>query len=772
MIENNYPSFSLLFASNKGGVSFSTSADTYYRGYTEQDELFQINNDFYRYRYFYSNAYISRLSNESDIIGYYVGDGSTLSEFTNNYGDRDYEKREIELFLTIYQQTRDYYYRVLLNKSFIQEGDYKLYEKLFISFFAIERFLNSKIENIHDPDYFNSTDIYNFLESYGLGVLNDEKYNFILGERDYKLNIVKLFNELVKLKGSRDVISVLLRVFEVGDFEAEIRKFLIYEETDYNNGIKDSEGTIKFIEVPYFSDNGSREIFAARPSAVNYRDFLRDDIYWDADEVTEEALLDIGLDVSETKYLSLTLSENIYKKYTLSRYVMSTIDYLQSNLLKGTDPVLCDTKLDAGELFGTVATEISIGSYFEAIKVIYKAILKLYGIDSNIASIGEINTGLFYGINESSNWASSIDSLLNSYISDYSNIDDEFNISWRATDINGAAAVPASFNKYNVYKEASDWINYDNRIEGNLNIFYKKYNYAQKTEVAKQLENSLFSTHKTSYGKQDVANEYQNSGSYILETFDNLNLLRIDNTNNDLWLHILGQYWNDNYDLPTSSTYDPTGSNINYRDLYYFAIEKIMKFPVDYFDGLLSPYRNPELYHNEAFIDFANNIFQNIYITDNNPIYIDTSAYIPPADLALSTGNYLDEALSIIDGTYADGIPESGSDAMRELILEYTEKLLVLIDGLQSLFSSEAYMQWSLSLKDQEEATLQFVQTSVEIFLSYTTELYYTTYKKKYDSISEITPLAERVEHRLESTKMDMVFYDEKLNIELTEGDE
>ena len=25
-------------------------------------------------------------------------------------------------------------------------------------------------------------------------------------------------------------------------------------------------------------------------------------------------------------------------------------------------------------------------------------------------------------------------------------------------------------------------------------------------------------------------------------------------------------------------------------------------------------------------------------------------------------------------------------------------------------------MQWSLSLKDQEEATLQFVQTSVEVF--------------------------------------------------------
>jgi hypothetical protein len=200
-----------------------------------------------------------------------------------------------------------------------------------------------------------------------------------------------------------------------------------------------------------------------------------------------------------------------------------------------------------------------------------------------------------------------------------------------------------------------------------------------------------------------------------------------------------------------------------------------MKFPVDYFDGLLSPYKNPELYHNEAFVNLTNTIFENVYITDNNPIYVNiNSSYSVPEDLALSEeSNYLDEALSIINEEYNEGsLPASGSEEMRELILEYTEKILALIDGLQSLFSSEAYMQWSLSLKDQEEATLDFVQATVEIFLSYTTELYYTTYKKRYDSLSEIFPLAEKINHRLEANKMDLVFYDEKLNIELIEGDE
>jgi hypothetical protein len=424
MLQTSFPNRNIIFENNRGGISFSSSIDVFYRNYRENDNLFKISADFYRYKYFYSNVYISRMSNESDIIGYYVGDSSVLSKFTNNYGAKDYQKKEIELFLKIYQETRNYYYRVLLNKSFIQEEQYKLYERLFISFFAIERFLNSKIENIHDPDYFNSRDIFNFLESYGLGVLNDEKYNFIIGGKDYKLNIVKLFNELVKLKGSRNVINVLLRVFEIGDMEAEIKKFLIFEQTDYDdvNGMKQGEGKVKFIEVPYFSDNGSREIFSALVSGTVYDEFLSDDIYWDPNEVPEKVLLDIGLDVSETKYLSLTLSENIYKKYILSRYMMSTIDYIQEKLVDNTgSTVLYDTKLETQDLFGVI-NPVSIASHFEAIKVMYKALLRLYSEDSDlIDGEGNWNVGVELPTTEPENpeigdqWFDTLTSTLYTY---------------------------------------------------------------------------------------------------------------------------------------------------------------------------------------------------------------------------------------------------------------------------------------------------------------------------------------------------------------------
>ena len=183
------PGKEFLFQTNKNGISYSLNAYNLYLIYDEGEELFQLPEVYQRYNNFYGNMYIARSLNESDIIGYYVGDSTTSTEFIHNYGQFDYQKMEIYNFLAIYKSTRDYYYKVLLNKSFIQEDEYMLFEKLFISFVAIERFLNSKIENLRDPDFFNATDIYNFLESYGLGVLNAERYNFVIGGKDYKLNI-------------------------------------------------------------------------------------------------------------------------------------------------------------------------------------------------------------------------------------------------------------------------------------------------------------------------------------------------------------------------------------------------------------------------------------------------------------------------------------------------------------------------------------------------------------------------------------------------------
>jgi hypothetical protein len=205
-----------------------------YKTYLEEfDSVFLVSSSFTNYKYFYGNVYNARISSESDIIGYYIGDNTEASAFTLNYGSTETDLFEIESFLDIYKTSRDYYYKVLLNKSFIQDSEYKLYEKLFIAFLSIERFLTSKIDNVHDLDFYNARDIYNFLESYGLGILN--RFDFFLGIKDYKLNIIRNYNELIKKKGSKDVIDVLLKIFDLGNVKIEIKKFILLEQTRQNS---------------------------------------------------------------------------------------------------------------------------------------------------------------------------------------------------------------------------------------------------------------------------------------------------------------------------------------------------------------------------------------------------------------------------------------------------------------------------------------------------------------------------------------------------------
>jgi len=82
------------------------------------------------YPYFYSNAYQAHRADESEIIGYYAGD----DYISNGYGVDTIDKLEIANFLSIYKTTRDYYYMVLLNEAFVNDSEYKTYEKFFICF--------------------------------------------------------------------------------------------------------------------------------------------------------------------------------------------------------------------------------------------------------------------------------------------------------------------------------------------------------------------------------------------------------------------------------------------------------------------------------------------------------------------------------------------------------------------------------------------------------------------------------------------------------------
>ena len=86
----NYDS---LFKVNKKDISYLDTINNLYKAYKENKELFVVDKSFDRYKYFNNNIYMSRISDESDIIGYYIGDNTVNTSFINNYGYKDYQKR-------------------------------------------------------------------------------------------------------------------------------------------------------------------------------------------------------------------------------------------------------------------------------------------------------------------------------------------------------------------------------------------------------------------------------------------------------------------------------------------------------------------------------------------------------------------------------------------------------------------------------------------------------------------------------------------------------
>jgi len=1053
----NYDKIAILETNRVENISYLASLNNLYKSYEETEEVFEIETSL-RYKYLFSNMYMSRISDESDIIGYYVGDNSELSSFTNNYGFYDYQKIEIQKFLEIYKITRDYYYKVLLNKSFIQDDTYFLYEKLYIAWVAIERFLTSKIENLKDLDMLNDTDIYNFLESYGLGVLN--QYDFFLGSKDYKVNIIKNFTNLNKLKGSKDVIDLLARMFDVGDVLVNINKFLLVDEVEltYENGVnfnlsindgdivindesidikvydedriyyyneefvdadgeelttpttdyifdeenyklydinmveksfvtrstipsaneqgynaltiyfnevtelfylgttpktytnvsivsdlpvnivngdifyivskgkfyrknnsglevisaaeyipsiieknagikldtqslsyarlrkydgfifytgdnsnnslelkqyffinnrlsnisfkilndfpkekyminvpwkriliktgrltskdierktsmlyyykgenlnndkifleldnyflsyfnynlskdllltlqkssKENNQSFKFIEVPYTSDNGSREINNNLRIGTGYNNFLevnefeKIDPYWTKENVPEELLKEIGLDAAETKYLSLIISENIYRQYVISRYVLSTIEYLDTFLFDNDESIVDLIQIESG-LFQSQ----SLYNYYSIIKVLFKTVLKLFsqkinGEDPEVSNLFK----KYYGINSTTNW-SFLETYLADRINNFDSIKNDFLKDKVKTTL--AGSILQDYNKFNIYiKEDNNFINFERDFPlGGNNLLYRKDKVDEDSlkilnNVSNILANSLFSTHKLN---SDISQ--QNSGQYVLELLENLNWIRIsgslaaENKNStrdqNMFSYFLSKYYDNNYDARNL----PTG--VDRSNIYFDIVEKIIKFPIDMIDGLLhESFSIENINRNKDFIDLATGIFENVYMV--NAVNGKDPAFTTPISFTSADVNtFLEQALNILDGTNNGVLLSTLLDSeLDELILNYSEKLISTINSLTSIFSAEVFMKIKFSLKDSEQETLEFVRQAIELFLSYTSQLYSSKFVKEYKTVSESPLLSEVIKHKLTQTRADYVLYDEKLEI-------
>lgn len=302
--------------------SFADNINTAYKTYTDNNPVTSLGDNLI-YPYLYANAYHARISNQSDIIAYYYGD-NIISE---GYGRKSYQIQEIYLFLDLYTKIRNIYYKVWLNKSFITEDEYPAYEKFMISAFTIEKFLDEKIENIHNLDFFDETDVKNFLISYGLKELT-EKEQFV-GQFDMQFNIVKNFNELVRNKGSRRIVSILNDILDSEAYDIEVKKYLLLRTFEKDQL---TSGEYRFLELNYDSSNMLLDIMQNIESAVRYELFVVDDPYWKSDVVTQKDLENIELNTEVSKYIGLTIRNNIATSYIITRYILSIMSILDESL--------------------------------------------------------------------------------------------------------------------------------------------------------------------------------------------------------------------------------------------------------------------------------------------------------------------------------------------------------------------------------------------------------------------------------------------------------
>lgn len=291
------------------------------------------------FKYRYTNPYMCRRGAESELIVYYSGD----NYISNGYGQYSYQKSEISQFIGIFKETREYFYRVLLNEAFVHEEEYGAYEKTFLTFLAVMRFMDAKLDTIRDIETFTRDDIENFLTTFGLGSLAKIlDVSVFLNSEAYSKALIRRYIELMQNKGSREVINVLQEVFSLNTTELVIYKNILVGEKNIDESIKlegdgiykvkDPESkTYKFIKVDYDTTNQLQTIIENVKDSLALNITTASDKYWDSENTPDELLEDLGLNTSSTKYIIPEVSNEFALAYVNTRILFEIVDFIFKN---------------------------------------------------------------------------------------------------------------------------------------------------------------------------------------------------------------------------------------------------------------------------------------------------------------------------------------------------------------------------------------------------------------------------------------------------------
>ena len=877
----------------------------------------------------YTNPYVIHNSRESDIIRYMAG-----PIYENRYGSNQSQKKEIEYFLELYEETRNYYYMKLLNKSFVHDEYYDEYEKYFIMLYTIERFISYKIDLIRDIDYFDETDIHNFLLTYGLDKLDSSAVFY--KQDDYKLEIIRNFTQLVKNKGTTDVVRTLLKIFNGNDAEIEIGKYMLsdvstgtattspsyipdnstilisnninnkdivkakkselsfyYDETANSKYImvqKDSTNirkidvtksgltlsdqesleydvvqqndtdlvllkitnphtvtvfyyplgsfkneqqydalshNLQFIEIPYNTDNETKDVINRLSTAKDYNAFTEHDQYWDNSSLTESTLSSFNINTAPTKYSTFDYSLNISEFIVKSRYALELAEYLferakininnnNEHTLNNTSDIFNNLVIET-DLLPNLNSILTVDKYLRVIRLVYKTIVLSYmkSIYATYPTNENITLNKL-GINRNANFVT----LMSNIQTRIGNIRDEnyefdkylSNILEYVKNNNTDASTKTTLFKNNYWPNAfytyTKYKDNENATIKEINVFSKyKMESTNFADTLTTLDYSFSpwsideSTNKPIDDTRRIhllfneANDNtiaRNSFNKIAEYLEGINYISLMNTERDLF---------EEEQKENSSTYIPnlafsyllhelSRNNIseaNDSNIYTNLTEKILKIPYDYLLGFNNPsyhFDYKSMNFNNITAIFIEEMFKTFFTVDKNDnstlntfdLKIDGEDY-----KFIKENNLLDFVINDIISDINDNdteyiisynnISPATDPETSTLLNEHILKLIELCENLGDILSSQPLMQVYYQFSEEMKNTIDFLTAALRLFISYTSEISEVRATQKYQSDAENVIPVDQYYGVYTNTVADVLYYDEQIIYTKSGGD-
>lgn len=734
-----------------------------------------------------TNPYYARKARESDIIQYASGTyedydyGDAVSTENNKY----IENKEIELFMEIYQETRDYYYARLLNKSFVHDDFYNNFEKFFIAFYAVERFISAKIDVIHDIDHFDSADISNFLKSYGLDVLDASAtfYNQDL----YKLNIIKEFKNLIKNKGTSKVTEYLMKIFNGKNSEIKINKYLLAEisgnssdatandnynitystknnffysyyndssktEYDsnytYDNGIiKNNNGkvvghyypkkeyktdkNIKFIEVDYNTDNETKDILKAISNQKDYNTFVEDDPYWDENLLTEEDIKKLNINTVASKYTSFEYSQDTAKAVIKAIYSLELMQYLYEKL-KDTNGEKVETITKNIVFTFTGADNLSNLSFddvFRVLRLMFKGV-----IFAKTRNVG----------------------IENAYFNNFMTINREASLNTFVTNLKEYIDANPTLKTSLNYLSNNNWLTNDGRYTG-------------EDSYITTLQN-VFSNMSYSESQKDL--KFKTSFNLIDKYLKDVNLLSMLNQNMNIiefiynYKGIKEEYLKNNYN----------------NALVEHIIDPILEFPYEH----LAANGNPEFkveyeaaYLNTDFKIFTNILYETFYTSNDNNIITYDNKITNAADISMLKdsnfgsyifGNICDYTESIVKNEKNEDVKVGILSAKNHTADDEAAQIEKIISIGNILINLSSFLNVNFQIDSTMENTTKFLMAALRMFISYTSDITSVKSVSKYELDGENVIPTDYYSGATSADYVDSIFYDESVEYILNEN--